>query len=157
MLSGLKTTGRKTCFSSLRCGLTSGLRVNYRTGYYDTDDKVKSTLDACAYLCWGLLAATLTLQTTSMCTHACGDESVELPQSCSIISPSASTTVFFFFFFTRKQNIVTSRDSKNACCRYGKLQSDTTAADLALPKDRVPGKAWLLLAADCRTSISHYC
>lgn len=78
--------------------------------------------------------------------HQCARMPVEMSQSnchkaARLFHHPLQRLFFFFFFFTRKQNIVTSRDSKNACCRYGKLQSDTTAADLALPKDRVPGKA----------------
>lgn len=43
---------------------------------YEIDNKVRARLGACAKSVLRLLAVTLTLQTPSVCTHACGDESV---------------------------------------------------------------------------------
>lgn len=49
--------------------------ICYSSGY-KIDYKARARLRACAKSVLRLLAVTLTLQTTSVCVHACGDESV---------------------------------------------------------------------------------
>lgn len=82
------------------------------------------------------LAVTLTLETTSMCMHACGNESVECHKAARLFNQP-----FQRLFFTCKHNIVPSKDSKNACCRFGKLSLTQQLLTLQSLRTEFPARA----------------